>query len=69
MTDFRIEGTCDPRFQLVKEAFAENFEKRNEYGGAVAVTNDPANYRPARCSIRCTPRYEYLSLISGESLP
>jgi len=38
MADIRIDGTCDPRFERVKAAFAENFEKRNEYGAAVAVT-------------------------------
>jgi CubicO group peptidase (beta-lactamase class C family) len=38
MPDLHIEGTCDAGFARVKEAFAENFEKRNEYGAAVAVT-------------------------------
>lgn len=38
MSDLHIEGTCDARFAQVKEAFAENFAKRNEYGAAVAVT-------------------------------
>jgi CubicO group peptidase (beta-lactamase class C family) len=40
MADVRIEGTCDPRFDRVKAAFAENFDQRNEYGAAVAVTVD-----------------------------
>jgi CubicO group peptidase (beta-lactamase class C family) len=40
MADVRIEGTCDSRFARVREAFAENLEKRNEYGAAVAVTVD-----------------------------
>jgi len=40
MADIRIEGNCDPRFERVKTAFTENFEKRNEYGAAVAVTLD-----------------------------
>jgi CubicO group peptidase (beta-lactamase class C family) len=40
MADVRIEGTCDSRFDRVKAAFAENFEKRNDYGAAVAVTID-----------------------------
>jgi CubicO group peptidase (beta-lactamase class C family) len=40
MADVRIEGTCDARFARVKEAFAENLEKRNEYGAAAAVTVD-----------------------------
>lgn len=35
-----IHGTCDPRFERVREAFAENFEKRGEVGAAVAVTID-----------------------------
>ena len=40
MADVHIEGTCDPRFARVKEAFAENLERRNEYGAAAAVTID-----------------------------
>ena len=36
----KIEGACDPKFNRVKEAFAENFEKRNEVGAAVAVMLD-----------------------------
>jgi CubicO group peptidase (beta-lactamase class C family) len=35
-----IEGTCDPKFSRVKDAFAENFEKRNEVGAAAAVVLD-----------------------------
>src|ERR1700675_1639527 len=38
MAGIRIEGSCDPRFERVKAGCAENFEKRNEYGAAVAVT-------------------------------
>ncbi|HEY9157519.1 hypothetical protein [Candidatus Binatus sp.] len=26
----KIEGTCDPKFNRVKDVFAENFGKRNE---------------------------------------
>ena len=37
MADVTIEGFCDPRFQGVRDAFAENFERRNEYGAAVSV--------------------------------
>jgi CubicO group peptidase (beta-lactamase class C family) len=33
-----IEGECDPRFDRVKQAFIENFERRAEVGAAVAVT-------------------------------
>jgi CubicO group peptidase (beta-lactamase class C family) len=40
MAAVRIEGNCDPQFALVKDAFAENLEKRNEYGAAVAVMID-----------------------------
>ena len=36
----KIEGTCDPRFNRVKDAFAENFEKRSEVGAATAVMLD-----------------------------
>src|SRR5215469_6870760 len=35
-----INGTCDTRFERVREAFAENFEKRGDVGAAVAVTLD-----------------------------
>ncbi len=35
-----IEGTCDTRFERVREAFAENFEKRGDVGAAVAITVD-----------------------------
>jgi CubicO group peptidase (beta-lactamase class C family) len=34
-----IEGTCESRFERVRKAFADNFE-RNEIGAAVAVTLD-----------------------------
>src|SRR5574337_954759 len=40
MANVKIEGTCDARFARVKEAFAENFASRNEYGAAVALTLD-----------------------------
>ncbi|HKV54087.1 MAG TPA: serine hydrolase domain-containing protein [Candidatus Binataceae bacterium] len=33
-----IQGQCDPRFERVRQAFADNFEKRGEVGAAVAVT-------------------------------
>ena len=36
----KIEGTCDPKFNRVKDAFAENFEKRGEVGAAAAVMLD-----------------------------
>jgi CubicO group peptidase (beta-lactamase class C family) len=36
----KIEGTCDPKFNKVKDAFAENFEKRGEVGAAAAVMLD-----------------------------
>jgi len=36
----KIEGACDPKFNSVKEAFAENFEKRHEVGAAAALMLD-----------------------------
>jgi CubicO group peptidase (beta-lactamase class C family) len=36
----KVEGTCDPRFSRVRDAFVENFEKRNEVGAAAAVMLD-----------------------------
>jgi CubicO group peptidase (beta-lactamase class C family) len=35
-----IHGTCDPRFERVREIFAENFRERDEIGAAVAITID-----------------------------
>jgi CubicO group peptidase (beta-lactamase class C family) len=40
MAEVTIEGLCDPRFERVRAAFAENFAQRNEYGAAVAVYVD-----------------------------
>ncbi len=34
----QIRGSCDPRFERVRETFQENFVKRSEVGAAVAVT-------------------------------
>ncbi len=36
----KVEGTCDPKFNRVKAAFAENFEKRAEVGAAASVMLD-----------------------------
>lgn len=36
----KVEGTCDPKFTRVKDAFVENFEKRYEVGAAAAVVLD-----------------------------
>jgi CubicO group peptidase (beta-lactamase class C family) len=36
----KVEGSCDPRFNRVKDVFVENFEKRNEVGAAAAVMLD-----------------------------
>src|ERR1700674_866266 len=36
----KIEGTCDPKFNRVKDAFAENFEQRGEVGASAAITID-----------------------------
>ena len=35
-----IRGHCDPRFEAVRETFAEGFRSRNEVGAAVAATVD-----------------------------
>jgi CubicO group peptidase (beta-lactamase class C family) len=40
MADFTIEGTCDPRFARVREAFTENFGSRRETGASVAIALD-----------------------------
>jgi len=37
---FPIAGVCDPRFEQVKDAFAENFLKGLDVGASVAVTID-----------------------------
>ena len=39
-SEFRIEGECEKRFENVKQAFAENFEKRGELGAAVSIVVD-----------------------------
>jgi len=36
----KVEGTCDPEFNRVKDVFVENFEKRNEVGAACAIMLD-----------------------------
>ena len=38
--EFKIEGEVDKRFENVRKAFAENFEKRGELGAAVAMVID-----------------------------
>ncbi len=35
-----IHGTCDPRFERVREAFAENFLSRREVGAAASIAID-----------------------------
>jgi len=35
-----IHGHCDPRFSVVKEAFAKNFESGEEVGASFAATID-----------------------------
>ena len=35
-----VEGTCDPRFEPVREAFERNFAERDEIGASVCVTHD-----------------------------
>ncbi|MGH0035621.1 MAG: serine hydrolase domain-containing protein [Myxococcota bacterium] len=36
----QIQGTCDPRFERVREAFAENFRERDEVGASVSLFLD-----------------------------
>lgn len=40
MSAIPIDGTCDPRFARLRDAFAENFTARGEPGGAVALLVD-----------------------------
>lgn len=40
MAEVRIDGTCYSRFEGVREAFAENFDKRGDVGASVAVVID-----------------------------
>lgn len=35
-----VEGTCEPRFSGVQEAFEQNFAERDEIGASIAVTID-----------------------------
>ncbi|HEX6349409.1 MAG TPA: serine hydrolase domain-containing protein [Candidatus Dormibacteraeota bacterium] len=39
-TPLAVEGTCDPRFDLVRQEFERNFADRGEVGASVAVTLD-----------------------------
>ena len=39
-TTIDIQGTCDPRFEQVRHAFAENFAERGEVGAAVSVAHE-----------------------------
>src|ERR1700680_2739988 len=36
----KVEGTCDPKFNRVKDVFAENYKKRKEVGAAAAIMLD-----------------------------
>lgn len=38
--NFATQGTCDPRFDAVRQAFENNFEKGLDVGASVAVTLD-----------------------------
>ena len=40
MTDVAIEGTCDARFERVREAFAVNFVSRRETGASISIALD-----------------------------
>ena len=39
-TTLRLQGKCDPRFTAVRDAFADNFTKRDDVGAAVCVYVD-----------------------------
>ena len=39
-TTVDIQGTCDPRFEQVRQAFAENFAERGEVGAAVSIAHE-----------------------------
>ena len=39
-TTLRLQGKCDPRFTAVRDAFADNFTKRDDVGAAVCVYMD-----------------------------
>ena len=39
-SEIEIDGSCDARFERVREVFAENFRLRDEVGAAVAVAID-----------------------------
>jgi CubicO group peptidase (beta-lactamase class C family) len=40
VTPATVQGTCDPRFALVREEFERNFAERGEAGASVAITLD-----------------------------
>jgi hypothetical protein len=46
----RIKGECDARFERVREAFAENFDKRGDVGAAVAARVSAASGNSRRVS-------------------
>src|SRR6187401_1200174 len=35
-----VDGTCDPRFDAVRDAFAANFARNGDVGASVAITID-----------------------------
>ena len=39
-SEIEIQGSCDPRFERVREVFAENFRLRDEVGAGIAVMLD-----------------------------
>ena len=40
MSEFSINGFCEPEFTCVEEAFLKNFEEENEVGAAVCIFKD-----------------------------
>jgi CubicO group peptidase (beta-lactamase class C family) len=62
-----VEGGCDPRFALVREAFWENFRHRGELGGAVCVMVGDrivADLRGGWADLGCTRRWRPDTLVN-----
>jgi CubicO group peptidase (beta-lactamase class C family) len=62
-----VEGGCDPRFALVREAFGENFRHRGELGGAVCVMvggRVVADLWGGWADLECTRRWQPDTLVN-----
>jgi CubicO group peptidase (beta-lactamase class C family) len=40
MSDFKIDGECEKRFESVRKAFADNIQQRRELGASVSIVVD-----------------------------